>query len=655
MRLLRNGTRLTIVSFFLVFWSGGFDTLQAEEPCEAFLEALREERLFDVAIEYLEEMENSSLATADFRERIPLHKVAVLLDEAALIRDNTRLTAQLDRTEQILSEYIDANPSATLLAEAQEQRARIYMARAGRLLTQADSDRITASQKTGKQEQARNYLEQAAQAYEDIRQRLRSELEKKLDPQNPNANSDRVALRNKYVLVRMQSPKIKERIAESLGPDHPDYAKMLREAANENLELYEKYRTWLAGIDGCLGAARCFEKLGEPDKALGHLIDVFDLPRGPVQIAKKREAAVVAIDCWEQMQPFPLEEAFQRLRQVIYSMSPEYSRSQNGIKIRFAFAKACQQLAANIEASGGARDPDSRKRLTNLKKESTRILRLLARTPGPQREEALALLKAMGNSVAMTDEDEDKGPPETMADARQRGKDIQLRVSQLKTELTQAEATGDAGKSKKLRQRIQTESEAALAMFELALKMTTDESADDDLSNIRYLQCASYYQMEMFFEAAIIGEYVLENFRANSGAQPAAGLVCKAYWNMYREAGKRAADGTEPDRSFERDRLVSLCGDIFNTWPGSRQAEQAGLVMTLLSLAEGDAQAADKYLAEIPEDSPTRSAVVLEVGNRLWQAYVREQRKGTQSEAELLASRVQARKLLENGVDFLKA
>jgi hypothetical protein len=161
--------------------------------------------------------------------------------------------------------------------------------------------------------------------------------------------------------------------------------------------------------------------------------------------------------------------------------------------------------------------------------------------------------------------------------------------------------------------------------------------------------------MERFFEAAIIGDYVLRNFPGNSGAQPAAGLVCKSYWNMYREAGQRAADGSIPDRSFERQRLVDLCNQIMTTWPNSRQAEQAGLVMTLLSLSEGDAAAANRYLAEIPEDSPTRSAVVLEVGNRLWQEWLRSKRQGQETREEALATRAQARQLLENGVAFLKS
>ena len=408
-------------------------SVQAEEPCREFLDALREERLFDVAMDYLAEMEDSPLASDEFRERIPLHKVAVLLDEANLIRDPQRLTTQLEQTEQVLTEFISSGPRAELLAEAQEQRARIYMARASRLLNRAESDRITAAQKSELQEQARNYLGLAAEAYEEIRQRLRTELTKPLDPQNPNANRERETLRNKYVATRLQSPKVKEQIADSYGPEHPQYRDLLQEAASENLELYDKYRTRISGIDGCLGAARCFQKLGESERALGHLMDVFDLPRGGVQTTKKREAALIAIDAWSEIEPYPLPEVLARLQYVAFSLSPEYARTPNGVKIRMAFAKACKATADKI-SNDGPRDAEERKRMVTLEREATKIMRGLTRTPGDHRKTAQELLATWGNSVAI-DVDEQQAPPETMAEARDRGKDLQLRVAQLKTEL----------------------------------------------------------------------------------------------------------------------------------------------------------------------------------------------------------------------------
>ncbi len=640
--------------------------LQAEEPCQQFLDALREQRLFDVALDYLDEMQDSPLASDDFRERIPLLKVAVLLDEANRIRDPRRLTSQLEMTEQILTEFIGTAPPAGLLAEAQEQRARIFMARAGRLLNRAESDRITAAQKSDLQEQARNYLNLAGEAYEEIRQRLRDELTQPEDPQNPNARSQREVLRNKYVATRLQSPRVKEQIADSYGSEHPRYRELLQEAASENLELYNKYRTRLSGIDGCLGAARCYQKLGESEKALGHLIDVFDLPRGGIQTTKKREAALIAIDAWETMQPYPLNEALARLQSVVFSLSPEYARTRNGVKIRMAFAEACKKMADRIKEDG-PRDAEERRRMVTLDREATKIMRGLTRTPGDHRQKAQQLLADWGNSVAV-DIDEEQGPPETMAEARDRGKDLQLRVAQLKAELDTkqdqlAQATDETTRQPleeevtKLQERIAADSNAALRLFELGLSMTTDETADDDLSNLRYLQCASYFQKEYYFEAAIIGEFLIENFPDNSGTRSAAGLVCKAYWQMYRDAGKVPDGGSVAAqvRSFELQKLKEYCDLIFDKWPSSRQAEEAGVLMTLVSLSNNDPDAADQYLARIPEDSPTRAAVVLEVGNQLWRKYVRGQRDGSLTADELVALRDRARKLLENGVSFLNA
>ena len=70
-----------------------------------------------------------------------------------------------------------------------------------------------------------------------------------------------------------------------------------------------------------MGAARCYQKIGESAKSLGYLLEVFDLPLGQIQNLKKREAALIAIDAWATTEPYPAQEAFSRLQPVIWSLS----------------------------------------------------------------------------------------------------------------------------------------------------------------------------------------------------------------------------------------------------------------------------------------------------------------------------------------------
>ncbi len=646
----------------LVAWAASanpyLDRLHAEEPCEQFLEALREAGLYDTALDYLDEMQTSSLADEEFRQKIPLSKVAVLLDAVVQIRDPQKITEQLDRTEKILNEFIATNPPSIQLAEAQDQQARLALARARRMLDRAQSDRLTVDEKTSLQTGAREYLSKAGDAYESIRTRLRDEIESfQIDPEDRRSAQKLKSLENQYVKVRFQSPRIKEQVADSYGPEHPDYQRLLQEAAAENIELYGKYRTRTAGIDGAINAGRCYLKLGEPEKALGYLVEVFSLPRGSAQALKKRTAALVALDCWAQMDPYPVEEVFVYLQTVVYSLPPDFRRTPHGIRLQMAFAKACKAKAEKIR-SDGPQSADDRRQLGLLDKEATNLMRSVVRIPGSHRQEALATLAAWGNSVR-NDPDAETGPPATLTEARGRGKDIQLEVAEMTENLDQLRArlatAADADKPaieaevSELEEQIEARSRAALEFLDLAFSMIDEKTAVDDITNLRYLQATSYFQMERFFETTIIAEFLMSRYPNNSGTRQAAGLACKSYWQM-----SRMDDG--PDQDFEISQLKQHCEFVLDKWPGTPQSETAGLLMTLVSLSDNDPLAADRYLQRIPESSPTRSKVVLEVGNRFWQLYVREDKKSTDrmSDNQLQALRARARELLEHGVALLK-
>lgn len=653
------GLTLHLLAALLLTVAGWQAPLAAEEPCEEFLQALQKSGYFDVAMDYLDDMSQSDLASEGFRRRIPLLKVAILLDETALIRDNERVTRQLDRTEQILDEFIATDPASDLLAEAQEQRANIAMGRARRLLDRSESDRITVQQRDEYRQQARDYLNEANQTFEMIRQRLRTDLEDfRIDPQDPNSNQRLERLRNDYIKIRMKSPRVKEQIADSFGPDDPQYQDLLDKAASEYLELFEKYRTRLSGIDGCLGAARCYQKTGNSNKALGYLLEVFDLPLGQIQNLKKREAALIAIDAWESVDPYPAQEAFARLQPVIYSMPPEFARTGEGVRLRMAFARICHNLATAIRENG-ASTAEERKQMTMLDREATNIMRSLSRMSGPHREEARSLMDAWGNAVSRSEPAAESGPPESMNEARQRGTDIQLDVAELLAERKdrqqdlasagQADIAELQSEIDELQNRINQRSAAALDLFDLALAMGGPDAADDDLANLRYLQAASWFQMDRFFETAIIGEFLAERFPDNSGTRQAVGLVCKAYWQIYLQ-NRNSGDSATANTEFELDQLTQYSQLIFDRWPESDQAETAGVLMTLLALDRNDPLRAGQYLEKIPSESPARGAVLLEVGNKMWRRFVLDQRKGQSNPQH----RQQARRLLEDGMEFLE-
>jgi tetratricopeptide (TPR) repeat protein len=631
-----------------------------QEPCDDFLQALLGRRLHDVAMDYLVEMETSPLASEDFKRRIPLARVRILRSEASTLRDPQRVTEQLDLTEKLLAEFLATNPPVDLLAEAQQAKADILMSRARRLLDQASSDRLTVQQQNELRAQARSNLEEAGTAFESIRQRLRSELENfKTDPGDPESANRKERMQNDYVQVRFKSPRVKEQIADSLDAGDPLAKKQYEAAVAEYLDLFEKYRTKPAGFEGCLGAARCLQKLGDNNRAQGYLMEVFDLGNGNVQNQLKRDGALVAIKVWSGMEPYPAQEAFMRLQPIIYSLPPDFARSAEGITLRMEFARICNQLAVMI-AEKQDLEPEERKQKGLLERESVNILRGLVRINGAHRDVARKLLAEWEGRLPPEAEADvaaaNAAPPENLAEARQRAVDIQLAVQEKVNELLtlrDQQSGGDnsgtlSSQINELVQAIRERSMEAIRWLDVALAMVNDETTTDDLASIRLRQVISYFQLERFEEATIIANFLLERYGSSSSARQAAGFACKSLWRQYVDARKRG-DGSPEATRVEQESLAEICQLIFSRFADSEESEVAAIYMMQMALDRKDPVAADEFLAKIPATSPTRGRAMLDVGYQLWREYVLRKRKGDE-DANL---RQKAEQLLHEGMDVL--
>ena len=75
----------------------------AEEPAEAFLEALRERGYYDVAIDYLDGLENSDLISAEFRKTLPFEKAQTLISSTDNMGDMNLVEVRLDQAQQLLN------------------------------------------------------------------------------------------------------------------------------------------------------------------------------------------------------------------------------------------------------------------------------------------------------------------------------------------------------------------------------------------------------------------------------------------------------------------------------------------------------------------------------------------------------------------------
>jgi hypothetical protein len=93
----------------------------AEEPADAFIKGLHARGLDELTLDYLDRMQTSPLASADFRRRIPFHRGTALLELSRQAADPVLRGQRLAEARTELDQFAAANPASVEAAEGQIQ------------------------------------------------------------------------------------------------------------------------------------------------------------------------------------------------------------------------------------------------------------------------------------------------------------------------------------------------------------------------------------------------------------------------------------------------------------------------------------------------------------------------------------------------------
>lgn len=104
--------------------------LFAEEPAKRFLERLREERLFDVAVQYLEISEKKNRIPESLKSDLPLEKVGLLQDSILTLQKPDQIEARMKQIEEQLRSFLATAGSHPRKSEAQTRLGDLLRDRA---------------------------------------------------------------------------------------------------------------------------------------------------------------------------------------------------------------------------------------------------------------------------------------------------------------------------------------------------------------------------------------------------------------------------------------------------------------------------------------------------------------------------------------------
>jgi tetratricopeptide (TPR) repeat protein len=595
------------------------------EPAKRFLDGLRERGYYDVALDYLDTAADNPAVPVQFKETLLFERGLTLVEGAPRQRDAVIREKWLSDGQRALTEFVTGQPHSPLVVNARNQLGNVIVERAR--LRAEESQKRTGDAKNQALAEARQLYEEARKIFEgqvaDIRERLK-QYPASLTEKDGKPFEERANFRKEYLQSRLLVTATGEEIADTYPAGSPERSKLLEEAAGGYQEIYEDYRTLLAGYYARLYQARCLARLGRHKEAIGFFTELLELPESPEPFYDLRvKTAETAIDSWmaEKQYGAILEKVFP----VVDKARPKDDRTDEFMAMRLKVARAARAFADQIKAKT-PNDPQ----IKALLRTGRELALYVSRLRNPYQDEARKLIAEFAgadpDAVAAS-----KPDPKAFPEARDAGREALDRME--KNRLLAKEVADrlptirDAAQRAQMQAQVEQAQQAAedarsdaYRYLQMAVQMADAETDSNDLNLVRYYLCYLEYAAGNYFDAAVIGEFIARHHPDHQGARKCAQIAMACWQKLYHEK-------LGGDNAFEAQRIVAIADYITQNWAESPEAEEALNTLIPFMIREKKLTEAQAYLDKIPADSPHRGTAELRTGQALWAAYLEGSRE----------------------------
>jgi hypothetical protein len=596
----------------------------AVEPAQAFLDALRERGYYEVAAEYLDAAANNPNVPVQFKQTLQYEKGLTLVQGANAQRDPALREKQLDEGQQALQEFVGQQPNHLLAMAARNQLGNVLVKRAGNRVERAKT--AAAAEKQSLTKESLGLYDQAIKEFDNLVAELAERLKQYPavidEKKEPKRVAERDQFRTDYLQGQLLVAATREEKASALPAGSKEQTEAVTKAMEGYKDVYEKYRTRLAGLYARMYQGRCLQKLKKDKEASAIFNELLANPDAPEAFhTLKVKVMALAVQSWYAQQLYL--EIVNKAVPVVDSLRPGEDRTDEAMGMRLTVARACKAYADEIKKEK-PRDPQIKQLLAEGKK----LVTFVSKQNGEYQDSARKLLPDFtGGAEAIADRPE----PTTFADAAtaareaisamQESQQIQkLLPGRIKTE-KDAMAKVEMQKSlDEANANIIKQQSDAFHYCNLALKLADAESDLTTLNLIRYLLCFLHYQEKNYYDAIVIGDFLARRYPDSQGARPCAKIAMASYLQLY-------AENQTDDKSFESQKIIEICDYITRQWPDQPEAAEALNTLIPFMIREKKLQEAQDYLAKIPADSPQRGTAELKTGQALWSSYLENSRQ----------------------------
>ena len=259
--ILARGTISGLLLAMGLAW--GLAPALAIEPAREFLAALRREKMFDVAIDYLGRIAGSPLVLPEVKESIPYERGLILVEWSRAQLDPATREKYLDDAQKSFADFVAQNASHPLASEARTQLGSVLVERARVKIFRVEKSN-NATEKTKLQGEAVVHYDEASKVFVAAQEDLKAKLAMvPTDATDPALIENRDSWRSQSMTAQM----VVAQIAYEKGMSYKDvdkqlFEKSLVEAAGKFKDMADKYRRFISGMYARMNEGRCFQDLG---------------------------------------------------------------------------------------------------------------------------------------------------------------------------------------------------------------------------------------------------------------------------------------------------------------------------------------------------------------------------------------------------------
>jgi len=614
-------------------------SLVAEEPYQRFLEKLRDERLFDLALVYLGDLEDQPNVSEEFKAVIALERGVLLYSAASqMSAQNAQRPVKLDQAEAAMRTFLKNRPQHPRRGEAQLSLGNLLLARAEEAKTKAGPD--------NKQDipEAIKFFSEAHDLFQETVKELAAVLEQikgaRTDATDASQVDYRKQVRGEIRRAQLLAAAAMENRGRSRAESSAERKTDLEAALGMYNDLYLKEKEIVSIRNYALFyRSGLQETLGKVDDAIDGYQRIADQEGIDSLRMLQTQAITELVRLFTSQGKFPLAD--ERAAKWESQIRPDERQSPEVLAFKLQYVTSRVAWIKDLEK----KDKNDRT-ASKLTRETRDEVRALTRIPGPHQEAARKLLGELGAEPAAP---KTAGLPqvknfaealEAATERIQRTEANSIDLATLEQQLADPAITAEDKQAKgqqlaDAKEAVRVDFEQATQLLRTGLRLFSKKDERELLFEARQKLAFCLLKQQQPWEAIAIGEFLaLSNPRTEQGLQ-AGTIALAAYGELFKTEDK--------DRRTQLiDQLQPFAEYLVLTWPDSEESGTAASALVQLALINKEWAKAEKFLEAVTTTSAASAKLFRDAALQFYALYGEAKRANPEETPDLLAARKRA-------------